>query len=316
METFIVLSLTQKASDLYLCSGQYPTMRIDGTLKVLKQTLLSHEQLYAYLTSFLSTVQIKELTINKQIDVAVNDPLHGRYRVHIFYQYHGVSAIFRFINSIIPTIDEINLPDVVYKIIKKSYGLILITGATGSGKSTSLAALIEHINQHQNKHIITLEDPIEYVYKSKQSVIQQREINTHIENFSMALKAVLRQDPDIIVIGELRDNETVQAALTLAETGHLIFASLHTNTACESINRLIDVVASEQKNFVRSQLSRSLCAIICQQLIAKPEGGRKALYEVLINTPAMSNLIKDGNINQIITLMQTGKQYGMQLMDG
>jgi twitching motility protein PilT len=314
MKSLIALSVTQKASDLYLCSGQNPTIRVDGKLKALKQIVLIHEQLDTYFRSFLSPKQIKKLMTNKQIDIAINDPVYGRYRMHIFYQYHGISAIFRFINSTIPTIEQINLPHIVYEMITKSHGLILITGATGSGKSTSLAALIEHINQHQDKHIITLEDPIEYIYQSKRSIIQQREINTHIEDFSMALKAVLRQDPDIIVVGELRDNETIQTALTLAETGHLIFASLHTNTAYESINRIIDVVATERKNFVRSQLARSLCAIICQKLVAKPEGGRKALYEVLINTPAISNLIREGNFNQIITQMQMGKQYGMQLM--
>jgi twitching motility protein PilT len=315
MESLIALSVTQKASDLYLCSGQTPTIRIDGKLKVLKQIILTHAQLDAYFRLFLSPTQLKKLMSNKQIDIAINDPVYGRYRMHIFYQYHGISAIFRFINATIPTIAQINLPPVVNEIITKSHGLILITGATGSGKSTSLAALIEHINQHQNKHIMTLEDPIEYIYQSKQSIIQQREINTHVENFSLALKAVLRQDPDIIVVGELRDDETIQTALTLAETGHLIFATLHTNTAYESLNRIIDIVAAERKNFVRAQLAVSLCAVIWQQLVAKPEGGREALYEVLINTPAISHLIREGNFNQIITQMQMGKQYGMQLMN-
>lgn len=314
MESIFLISLTQNTSDLHLSSGESIIIRKNGLLSRVDGSTLSHEQLEKKLLSLLTPKQIQKLQHHHQLDFAYNDQRFGRFRGNIFYQKRGISASFRVIRKVIPTLEEIYAPSVFKSLIQKKSGLILITGATGSGKSTTLASLLEFINQHEAKHIITLEDPIEFIYQNKQSLIQQREIGEHCHSFLDGLNAILRQDPDIIMIGELRNRETIEAALQAAETGHIVFATLHTNSAISTINRIIDVFPDESKNIIRTQLAQSLQAIISQQLMTSSEGGRKALFEVLINIPAVSNLIQEGKTKQIISIMQSGAQYGMQLM--
>lgn len=314
MESIFLISLTQNTSDLHLSSGESIIIRKNGLLSRVDGSTLSHEQLEKKLLSLLTPKQIQKLQHHHQLDFAYNDQRFGRFRGNIFYQKRGISASFRVIRKVIPTLEEICAPSVFKSLIQKKSGLILITGATGSGKSTTLASLLEFINQHEAKHIITLEDPIEFIYQNKQSLIQQREIGEHCHCFLDGLNAILRQDPDIIMIGELRNRETIEAALQAAETGHIVFATLHTNSAISTINRIIDVFPDESKNIIRTQLAQSLQAIISQQLMTSSEGGRKALFEVLINIPAVSNLIQEGKTKQIISIMQSGAQYGMQLM--
>lgn len=309
LNSFLALSVTQNASDLHLSSGEAVCIRINGQLQFLSEHRLSPISLEAELLSLLTGDQKQQLYQNKQIDFAYQVKDLGRFRVNIFYQYRGISAVFRIIKQHIPTLAEINAPEIFKQLINYESGIILVTGSTGSGKSTTLASLINHINFNQSKHILTLEDPIEFIYHNQKSLIQQRELT----NLEQTVDSLLRQDPDIILLGELRNKNAIQTALTVAETGHLVFATLHTNSAIETINRIIDVFEDSSQDFIRTQLSHSLKAIISQKLVAT-ENGRKALFEVLINTPAVSNLIKEGKVKQIYSLMQTGQQYGMQIM--
>lgn len=309
LNSFLALSVTQNASDLHLSSGEAVCIRINGQLQFLSEHRLSPISLEAELLSLLTGDQKQQLYQNKQIDFAYQVKELGRFRVNIFYQYRGISAVFRIIKQHIPTLAEINAPEIFKQLINYESGIILVTGSTGSGKSTTLASLINHINFNQSKHILTLEDPIEFIYHNQKSLIQQRELT----NLEQTVDSLLRQDPDIILLGELRNKKAIQNALTVAETGHLVFATLHTNSAIETINRIIDVFEDSSQDFIRTQLSHSLKAIISQKLVAT-ENGRKALFEVLINTPAVSNLIKEGKVKQIYSLMQTGQQYGMQIM--
>lgn len=309
LNSILALSVTQKASDLHLSSGESACMRINGQLQFLSEQKLLPHSLETELLSLLNQSQQTQLQQQGYIDLAYQVAEIGRFRVNIFYQQRGISAVFRVINHSIPTLSEIAVPEVLKELVKNTHGIILVTGATGSGKSTTLASLIQHINLYEAKHIITLEDPIEFIYQNVQSLIQQREV----PNFEMAIDSILRQDPDIILLGELRNKATIQAALTAAETGHLVLATLHTSSAIQSINRIVDVFNGSERDFIRTQLSSSLKAIISQKLVAD-NSERKALFEILINTPAVSNLINEGKIKQIFSLMQTGQQYGMQLM--
>lgn len=305
----LAFSVTQKASDLHLSSGEKPCIRVNGDLKRLSADKLLPQKLKIDLFNLLNIEQKAILQQHQQIDFAYHLEDVGRFRVNIFYQQRGISAIFRIIKQQIPSLTEIEAPNVLNELAKAESGIILVTGATGSGKSTTLAALIQHINQTQAKHIITLEDPIEFIYQNDKSLIQQRELN----HFANAIDGILRQDPDIILLGELRNRHTIQTALTIAETGHLVLATLHTSSAIQTINRIIDLFDEGSRAVIRNQLSNSLKAIICQKLVPYNES-RKAIYEVLINTSAVSNLISEGKTKQILSIMQTGKQYGMQLM--
>ena len=311
LNSMLAFSVTQKASDLHLSSGEVPCIRINGKLKFISSDKLSPVKLKIDLLNLLDDDQKVTLQQHQQIDFAYYLENVGRFRVNIFYQQRGISAVFRIINQQIPTLCEIEAPEILEKLVNVESGIILVTGATGSGKSTTLAALIQYINQIAAKHIITLEDPIEFIYQNEKSLIQQREIS----HFSEAIDSLLRQDPDIIMFGELRNKTTIQAALIAAETGHLVFATLHTNSAIETINRIIDVFEYGSRELIRTQLSSSLQAIICQKLIPYNDT-RKAIFEVLINTPAVSNLISEGKIKQILSLMQTGQKSGMKVMSG
>ncbi|OCG25270.1 hypothetical protein A9G22_00100 [Gilliamella sp. App2-1] len=309
LNSILALSVTQNASDLHLSSGEAPCIRVNGQLQFLSKDKLSPLELEIELFNLLEQSQIDTLKQYRQIDFAYHLAEVGRFRVNIFYQQRGISAVFRVLNHCIPTLSQIKAPTIFRELAIIKSGMILVTGATGSGKSTTLASLIQYINSTVAKHIITLEDPIEYIYQNDKSLIQQREL----ANFRHAIDGFLRQDPDIILLGELRNKYSIQAALTAAETGHLVFATLHTSSAIQAINRIIDVFEDSSRDFIRLQLSNSLKAIINQKLVPV-ENGRKALFEVLINTPAVSNLINEGKIKQIFSLMQTGQQYGMQVM--
>ena len=309
LNSLLAFSVTQKASDLHLSSGEKPCIRVNGDLKRLSEDKLLPQKLKIDLLNILNVKQKAILQQHQHIDFVYHVEDVGRFRVNIFYQQRGISAVFRIIKQQIPSLSEIDAPKVINELAKAESGMILVTGATGSGKSTTLAALIQYINQTQAKHIITLEDPIEFIYQNDKSLIQQRELNY----FGSAIDSILRQDPDIILLGELRNRHTIQAALTIAETGHLVLATLHTSSAIKTINRIVDVFDDGSRDLIRSQLSNSLKAIICQKLVPYNES-RKAIYEVLINTPAVSNLINENKTKQILSLMQTGQQYGMQLM--
>ena len=309
INSMLAFSVTQKASDLHLSSGEKPCIRVNGDLKRISEDKLLPQNLKSDLFNLLNIEQKAILQQHQQIDFAYHLEDVGRFRVNIFYQQRGISAVFRIIKQQIPSLTKIEAPKVLNELAKAESGIILVTGATGCGKSTTLAALIQHINQTQAKHIITLEDPIEFIYQNDKSLIQQRELN----HFGNAIDSILRQDPDIILLGELRNQHTIQAALTIAETGHLVLATLHTSSAIQTINRIIDLFDEGSRGVIRNQLSNSLKAIICQKLVPYNES-RKAIYEVLINTSAVSNLISEGKTKQILSIMQTGKQYGMQLM--
>lgn len=314
MESILTLSLTQNTSDLHLSSNEYIFIRQNGRLIKMNNHYLTAQQLQHKLMTILSTDQLTELDIHRQLDFAYSHSGYGRFRVNVFYQKRGLSATFRIIKSTVPTLDDISAPAIFKQFALIEQGLILITGATGSGKSTTLAAILEYINQYQAKHIITMEDPIEFVYQNKQSLIQQREVGLHCNSFLSAIMAVLRQDPDVIMMGELRNCETISAALQAAETGHVVFATLHTNSTIATINRIIDVFPDEGKSFIRAQLAQSLKVIIAQQLIDDNVSGRKAIFEILVNIPAISHLIHEGKIKQITSVMQAGAQFGMTMM--
>lgn len=315
MESILAFSLTQNMSDVHLSSDENIFIRQNGQLISGNNRILSGHQLEQKLFSILTAEQLARFKADKQLDFAYSHPSFGRFRVNLFYQQRGISAVFRYINPKIVSLDDIGTPDIIKTLTLKTQGLILITGATGSGKSTTLAAMLEYINQHQSKHIITLEDPIEFIYQNNCSLIQQREVGTHCLDYASGLKSILRQDPDVIVIGELRDRQTITAALQAAETGHIVLATLHTNSCIATINRIVDVFPNESSNFIRTQLAHSLQAVICQQLINDDVLGRKAIFEIMINIPAVSNLIQEGKIKQIFSIMQTGGQYGMKIFD-
>lgn len=313
MESLLAFSVTQNVSDLHLSGDGNVFIRQNGNLTQLGGCKLNTYDLKNKLLSLLSNKQLQKFEKEKQLDFVYSHQDLGRFRYHIFYQVNGISACIRIINNIIPSFYDIGAPEIFKSLALKHQGLILITGATGSGKSTTLAAMIEYINQNEYKHIITLEEPIEFIYQNTKSLIQQREIGMHCNSYSDGLKALLRQDPDVIVIGELRDKVTIEAALQAAETGHIVFATLHTNSAISTINRIIDVFPDESRYFIRTQLANSLQCIVAQQLIACNQSHRKAIFEILINIPAVSNLIQEGKTKQLVSVMQMGKEYGMQL---
>lgn len=307
-------SVKQNASDLHLSAGHLPVLRVNGDLHYFGESLLEPEWLSDRLLALLTSEQQIQFQQQGQLDFAL--AIEGiRLRVNLFQQCDGISAAFRFIRNDIPPPKALGIPDSLIAMSNCLDGLVIVAGATGSGKSTTLAALISLINQQSDRHIITLEDPIEFIHHSNRCLIQQREVGRHVESFSQGLRAALRQDPDIILLGELRDAETIHMALTAAETGHLVFATLHTRSAVQSIERIIDVFPAEEKRFVSTQLANSLQAVVCQQLLPCTKGGRIAAYEVLVNTPAVSNMIREGKHHQLLTLLQTGAINGMQTME-
>ena len=314
IDDLLRLLLERDASDLHLKAGVAPCMRIRGHLVRLDGPAPTTEQHNERLFSILNDERRHKLETFKEVDLSYNVPGVARFRVNMFWQRGSLGAVFRVIPFQIRTIDELNLPQVCKKIAGLARGLVLVTGPTGSGKSTSLAAIVNHINQERRCHIMTVEDPIEYVHKDITSIINQRELATDTHSFAHALKHVLRQNPDVILVGEMRDLETIQLAITAAETGHLVFSTLHTVDAAQTIDRIVDVFDPEQQAQVRTQLSVTLQA---QTLIPrKGKPGRVAAFEVMLATPAIRNLIRDGKTHQIPTDIQTGQQFGMQSLDG
>lgn len=316
IEVLLEEVIKKKASDLHLQVGLPPMLRVDGALvPVTGADALNDETIEALIFAILDEDQKQILLKDKEFDFSFAFGDLGRFRVNAFHERGNLAAALRLIPTDILTIEQLGLPQVVNKFADYPRGLVLVTGPTGSGKSTSLAALINKINTERATHIITIEDPIEYTHKSKKSVIVQREVHYDTYSFSAALRSALRQDPDVVLLGEMRDLETIASAITIAETGHLVFATLHTNSASQSIDRMIDVFPPHQQSQIRTQLSNILMAICSQRLVPAIGGGRIAAAEVLIATPAVRNIIREGKTHQLEAVIQTGAEYGMQSMD-
>src|SRR6202142_3302141 len=307
----------RKASDLHLSSGAHPTVRVRGRLTPLEDyPKLSPTDTREIVYSILTGDQRQRLETNWQLDFAYSIPGHARFRVNAYYQRGAIGAAFRLIPFGLTSIDELGLPPAVHEFTRKPRGFVLVTGPTGSGKSTSLAAMIDEINSTREEHIMTIEDPIEFLHGHKKCIVNQRELGSDAQSFALALKAALRQDPDVILVGEMRDLDTISTALTAAETGHLVFATLHTQDTAQTIDRIIDVFPPHQQGLVRVQLSVALQGIVTQQLLPTADGaGRVAACEVLVPTPAVRNLIREGKTHQIYSVLQTGSAQGMQTMD-
>ncbi|MDZ4662611.1 MAG: type IV pilus twitching motility protein PilT [Pseudomonadota bacterium] len=310
------LMVAENASDLHLRAGSPPVLRIHGEMVPIKYRSLADDECRALVYEILTPAQREEFTKSWELDTSYYLAGTGRFRVNIFLQRVGLGAVFRVIPETVKTLDEMGLPSQLKTLIDAHKGLILVTGPTGSGKSTTLAAMIHEINMHQRSHIITIEDPIEFVHESIKAVVNQREVKSHTQSFANALRASLREDPDIILVGELRDLETISLAMTAAETGHLVFATLHTNGAAKTIDRIIDVFPHEQQAQIRTMLSESLRGVVAQGLLKRIDvPGRVPVFEILINTPACANLIREGKTFQLPSVMQTSSQHGMITFD-
>jgi twitching motility protein PilT len=308
--------LKKKASDLHLQVGLAPMLRIDGSLVAVSGApVLSEEHVESLVFAILDDEQKQILLKDKEFDFSFAFGDLGRFRVNAFHERGNIAAALRLIPNEILTTDQLGLPKVVQKFAEYPRGLVLVTGPTGSGKSTTLAALVDKINNERSTHIVTIEDPIEFTHKSKKAVIVQREVHYDTYSFSAALRSSLRQDPDVVLIGEMRDLETIAAAITIAETGHLVFATLHTNSAAQSVDRMIDVFPPHQQPQIRAQLSNILAGICAQRLVPTIGGGRIAAAEILIATPAVRNIIREGKSHQLDAVIQTGSEHGMQSMD-
>jgi twitching motility protein PilT len=302
-----------KASDLHLVFRSEPQIRIDGRLVPLNLPKLTGEAIEEMCYSIITEKQKKAFEEHQELDFAIQIPDVGRFRANYYRTMGQVAAAFRVIPTQIPSLDDLSAPAVFKKLVQREKGLILVTGPTGSGKSTTLAAMLNEVNQTERKHIITVEDPIEFVHENKLSLFSQRNVGSDTDSFATALKYSLREDPDVILIGEMRDKETISAALTAAETGHLVFGTLHTNSAPQTVNRIIDVFNGDEQPQVRAQLSTSLVAVISQALLPKIGGGRVAVHEILITNPAIANLIREDKVHQIYSQMQLGQgESGMQ----
>jgi twitching motility protein PilT len=316
IDQLFTLMQQQGASDLHLSTGAPPCLRLHGEMVRLKYHDLSMEECQGLIFEILTEKQKKLFVENWELDCSYSLEGVGRFRVNVFMQRLGIGAVFRIIPTKIKSIKELNLPESILDLIAVQKGLILVTGPTGSGKSTTLAALIHHINSTEQGHILTVEDPIEFVHPSIKCLINQREVSGHTKSFAAALKAALREDPDIILVGEMRDLETIGLAMTAAETGHLVFGTLHTNSAAKTVDRIIDVFPQEQQAQVRVMLSESLRGVIAQTLLPTADGkGRVGCIEVLVNTHAIANLIREAKTFQIASTMQTGKKDGMITFD-
>jgi len=309
-------SLDSGASDLHLSVGSIPMVRIHGIMKKLQLPKMELDDMEKIKNDVLNENQQKIFDKNLELDFSAELKGQARFRVNFFHQINGLSAVFRTIPSLIKTTDELGLPPILNQLAMKEKGLILLTGPTGSGKSTTLAAMIDYVNENKACHIITIEDPVEYYHFSKNSMINQRELGQSTHSFANALKSALREDPDVILLGEMRDLETIQLALTAAETGHLVLSTLHTSSAVKTIDRIIDVYPAGQKDQIRSMLSESLLAVIAQKLLKnKDQTGRSPASEIMVANSAIKNLIREDKIYQIPTLIQSGGQDGMQSLD-
>jgi twitching motility protein PilT len=303
------------ASDVHLSAGEPARLRIHGDMKRLEQPPLTEEQVHDMVFDIMSDLMRKVFQETHEADFSFELGNIARFRVNVFRHRRGEGAVFRLIPSKVMTVEELGLPLILKDICQKEKGLVLVTGPTGSGKSTTLAAMIDFINETEQGHILTIEDPIEFVHFSKKCLINQRELGPHTLSFANALRAALREDPDFILVGEMRDLETIQLAITAAETGHLVFATLHTSSAPKTVDRIIDVFPAAQQEQIRIMFSESIQAVITQTLLKKRAGGRIAALEILMGTPAVRNLIREGKVHQIPSVMQTGQKFGMQTLD-
>lgn len=316
MQKILLLASEKRASDIHFSAEEPIRFRIDGDLVAIMEKPVSATEMEALLFEILSPEEQMKLQQNKNLDKSCQIPGAGQFRVNMFFNRKGLAAVLRTIPSKTPSLESLGLPDVMKKMAEKPRGLILVTGPTGSGKSTTLAAIIDYINSNFPYHILTVEDPVEFIHASKQSLVNQRDIGHSCHSFQDALKFALREDPDVILIGELRDLETISLALTAAETGHLVFGTLHTRGAAPSIDRMIDSFPANQQSMIRAMLADSLLAVVSQALLKKADGkGRVAAYEIMIVNSAISNLIREGKVFQIEGVIQTGKKDGMILMD-
>ncbi|AWL12874.1 Twitching mobility protein [Saliniradius amylolyticus] len=311
----LAFSIKNNASDLHLSAGLPPMIRVDGDMRRLNVPEMDDKQVHNLIYEIMNDKQIKEYEENLETDFSFEVTGLCRFRVNAFNQNRGPAAVLRTIPSKVLTLDDLGAPEIFKKIIDQPTGIVLVTGATGSGKSTTLAAMIDHINTNKRQHILTIEDPIEFVHDNKMSLVNQREVHRDTQGFEKALRSALREDPDVILVGELRDLETIRLAITAAETGHLVFATLHTNSAPKTIDRIIDVFPAEEKAMVRSMLSESLRAVISQTLLKKVGGGRVAGHEIMVGIPAIRNLIREDKVPQMYSVIQTGQSHGMQTMD-
>ncbi|WP_372765011.1 type IV pilus twitching motility protein PilT [Litorivivens sp.] len=311
----LAFSAKQNASDLHLSAGLPPMIRVDGDVRRINLPPLEHKDVHSLIYEIMSDKQRRDFEEYLETDFSFEVPGVARFRVNAFNQNRGAGAVFRTIPSKVLTMDELGMGDVFKKISSYARGIVLVTGPTGSGKSTTLAAMMDYINDTRFEHILTIEDPIEFVHESKKCLVNQREVHRDTHGFSEALRSALREDPDIILVGEMRDLETIRLALTAAETGHLVFGTLHTTSAAKTIDRVVDVFPAEEKSIVRSMLSESLQAVISQTLLKKQGGGRVAAHEIMLGTPAIRNLIREDKVAQMYSSIQTGGDLGMQTMD-
>lgn len=310
----LAFAIENGASDLHLSGGGPPVLRIDGSLRRIKASPLSGDAIRAMLHTVMSEAQRAVFEAELETDFAISFGDNARFRVNAFSNKDGAAAVFRVIPTVIKTLDEINAPPALARLAELERGLVLVTGPTGSGKSTTLAAMIDYINNTRGGHILTIEDPVEFVHTSREALINHREVGRDTHSFARALKSALREDPDVILVGEMRDRETISLALTAAETGHLVMGTLHTNSAVKTIDRIIDVFPAGDKEMVRAMLSTSLEAVVAQALLRKEGGGRVAAHEIMMATPAIRNLIRENKIPQIYSMMQMGQKFGMQTM--
>ncbi len=312
----LAFSVKNKASDLHLSAGLPPMLRVHGDVKRINLPVMEHKEVHAMVYDIMSDTQRKQYEENFECDFSFEVNGLARFRVNAFNQKRGAAAVFRTIPSKVLTLEQLNAPKIFADLALKPRGLVLVTGPTGSGKSTTLAAMIDHLNDTEFGHILTVEDPIEFVHESKKCLINQREVGPMTHSFSNALRSALREDPDAILVGEMRDLETIRLAMTAAETGHLVFGTLHTSSAAKTVDRIIDVFPAEEKEMVRAMLSESLVAVISQTLCKTKDGqGRVAAHEIMLGTPAIRNLIREAKVAQMYSTIQTSNNVGMQTLD-
>jgi twitching motility protein PilT len=315
IEELLRETVERQASDLHLGAGEPPALRVHGDLVRTDRPVLTPDTVRSLVNGIMTEAQRTQFEAEHEVDFAYALTDVGRFRVNVFMQNRGPGAVLRTIPTKIPSLESLNVPPVLKELCERERGLVLVTGPTGSGKSTTLAAMVDAINQTWDGHILTVEDPIEFVHTPKRCLVNQREVGRHTGSFASALRSALREDPDVILIGEMRDLETISLALTAAETGHLVFGTLHTSSAPKTVDRIIDVFPASQQAQIRTMLSESLEAIVSQTLLKKKGGGRVAACEILVGVPAIRNLIREGKLHQIPSMMQTGQRAGMQSLE-